>query len=297
MKEVLLTPKLSIDEAKKKWLDKPIDPATILYRPEASTYYQTPDGKAKLLLLKGVLDADTCQKAFDHLRQIKYNSCKRSRRKALRGSPGGDCLFGYKDELQLLPQQGRKQTYPQLSAPSVHQFQRFRGLWPLCWKMEELLGEHLPSYWQGREIGDSHGPMTRHEDYRSDFFNMSAENRKRVEAMEDWGFWYNIPGSNFTTITVNHNTRFLAHKDSNNSSGALSCMAAFGTFGGGELAFPRLGVAIDAKPGDMLVCDCPQELHGTLTMSQGNRYTVVVYTREGLTTKGFKTKKAKAARA
>jgi hypothetical protein len=65
-------------------------------------------------------------------------------------------------------------------------------------------------------------------------------------------------------------------------------MAVFGKFAGGELCFPRLGVVIDARERDMLVCDCPQELHGTLTMSQGNRYSVVLYTREGLTTKGFK---------
>jgi hypothetical protein len=92
-------------------------------------------------------------------------------------------------------------------------------------------------------------------------------------------------------LTVNWNTRFLAHKDANNSSGALSCLAAFGKFAGGELCFPRLGVAIDARERDMLVCDCPQELHGTLSTPQGNRYTVVVYTREGLTRSGFKKRK------
>jgi hypothetical protein len=289
--EVLLRPDLSNEEAERKWTNKPIDPGTVKHRPSVSTHYHTVDGNAKLLLLRGVLDADTCTKMLGQLRQIQYSPATNSKRAALKGSPGGDCLFGYIDKYQLVAMpEVRRQRHYELTAPSVRQFARFQGLWPLCWKMEDLLREYIPTYWGGREIDEERGPAIRAEGDRSDFFRMSEKNRKMVEAWEDWGLFYNIPGSNFTTITVNHNTRFLAHKDANNSSGALSCLAAFGTFAGGELAFPRLGVAINAKPGDMLVCDCPQELHGTLSASQGNRYTVVVYTREGLTKKGFKVK-------
>jgi alkylated DNA repair dioxygenase AlkB len=290
--EVLLRPELSLKEAEKKWTNKPIDPTVVKYRPTVSTYYETPDGKAKLLFLRDVLDVDTVAKAWEHMRNLRMVSVKGSRRKCLRGSPGEDLLLGYKDELHLDPQTSRKQTHPQLSAPSVHQFPRFRGLWPLCWEMEDILREYIPAYWVGREIDDKHGPTTRDEGNRSDFFMQpGAPHRAAVEAMEDWGLWYNIPGSNFTTITVNHNTRFLAHKDANNSSGALSCMAAFRRFAGGELCFPRLGVALNVKERDMLVCDCPQELHGTLSTPQGNRYTVVTYTREGLTRSGMPKKK------
>ena len=79
-----------------------------------------------------------------------------------------------------------------------------------------------------------------------------------------WRFSCSIPGSNFTTITVNWNTVFRAHKDANNSSGALSCLAAFGNYRLGELVFPRLDVAFSVKECDMLVCDCPRELHATV---------------------------------
>lgn len=291
---VLLRPDLSLSEAEKKWTNKPIDKGCIKHRPTVSTYYHTPDGKAKLLFLRDVLDADTCAKAWEHIRNLQMVSVKGSRRACLKGSPGEDLLLGYKDQLQLLPQTGRRQTYPQLSAASVHQFPRFRGMWPLCWKMEDILREYIPDYWVGRELDDKHGPTTRDEGNRSDFFMQPGErHRAAVEAMENWELWYNIPGSNFTTITVNHNTRFLAHKDANNSSGALSCLAAFGRFAGGELCFPRLGVALNVKERDMLVCDCPQELHGTLSTPQGNRYTVVTYTREGLTKNGMKAEESK----
>ena len=162
--------------------------------------------------------------------------------------------------------------------------------------MEDILREYIPTYWEGRELDNRHGPRSRAEGERNDFFKYPDAHKQAVDYwFHDWSrFWYSIPGSNFTTITWNHNTRFLGHKDANNSTGALSCMAVFGKFAGGELCFPRLGVAIDAKERDMLVCDCPQELHGTLGTPQGNRYSIVVYTRHGLTKSGIKVKKAKA---
>jgi len=53
---------------------------------------------------------------------------------------------------------------------------------------------------------------------------------------------------------------------------------------GGDVRF-CLGVAIDARERDLLVCDCPRELHGTLPL-RGTRYSVVAYTKEGLTRAG-----------
>ena len=108
--------------------------------------------------------------------------------------------------------------------------------------------------------------------------------------MENFGFWYNIPGSNFTTITVNWNTVFRAHKDARNSSGALSCLAAFGNYRHGELVFPRLDVAFSIKDRDLLICDCPRELHGDDTAAR-HPVLSLTYTREGLTKSGVNGKK------
>ena len=300
VEEVVLRPELSLDQAEDKWLNQRLDDSCVKHRPEVSTCYRTPDGKAKLIFLRDVLDPDIYARAYEHVRNIKYTPASNSRRAALKDSPGGDALFGYKDELQLLPHSGRRQTYPEWTAPSVHQFARFRGLWPLCRNMEDVLREYLPDYWQGpqcankegilgywrgREIGDWHGPAPRGDLQQNEFYKYPKAYQRDIRSWSNWDLFYNIGGSNFTGLSVNHNTIFLAHKDANNSSGALSCLAAFGNFRGGDLGFPRLGVAIDARERDLLVCDCLRELHGTLPL-RGTRYSVVAYTKEGLTRAG-----------
>jgi hypothetical protein len=117
---VLLLPELTNKEAERKWTNEPIDPASVKYRPKVSTYYQTPDGKAKLLFLRDVLDADTHVKAYEHVRQIKGSPAKASKRTCLRGSPGEEALFGYTDTLNVNAHLRIRQPHPQLTAPSVN---------------------------------------------------------------------------------------------------------------------------------------------------------------------------------
>jgi hypothetical protein len=297
VEEVVLRPELTLEQAEEKWRDKNskrwlgqnLDKSIVKYRPEVSTFYRTPDWHAKLLLLRGVLDADFYAKAYERVRQIKYTPAANSKRAALKGSPGGEALFGFNDQMQVIAHLRLRQKYPEWTAPSVHQFPVFRGLWPICWNMEDLLREYMPTYWQGREIGDVHGPAPRGDLEENEFFKYPEQYRRLVRGWSDWGLFYSIPGSNFSTLTANWNTIFRAHKDARNSSGALSCLAAFGTYRGGKLCFPRLGVAIDARERDLLICDCPRELHGTLPLL-GTRYSVVAYTREGLTRMGTRHK-------
>jgi len=290
VEEVEIHPELTRKEAEAKW-EKPnlrLDRKCLKYPiPEESTFYRTPDGKAKILFLKGVLDPNYYRKAHDGVQQIKYKPAKNSQRKCLKGSPGGDILFGYNDK--LIAGYRKRQQHPEWTAPSVKQFPQFRKLWTLCYDMEALLRQYISGYWKSREIGDRFGPALRGEKERNKFFKAPAGYKEFVEHFDDWLF-YSIPGSNFSTITVNHNTIFRAHKDARNANGALSCMACFGTFDGGELCFPRLGVAVNAQKLDLVVCDCPRELHGTLTPVLGNRYSVVAYTKEALTSAGISKK-------
>jgi len=82
---------------------------------------------------------------------------------------------------------------------------------------------------------------------------------------------YSVPGTMFSTITVNQTALFRAHEDGNNLAGALSCLAAFGNFGGGELCFPRFGVTCPMEPGDLLIGDTNRELHGNLGPLTGSQ--------------------------
>jgi hypothetical protein len=93
---------------------------------------------------------------------------------------------------------------------------------------------------------------------------------------------YTVPGTMFSTITVNQTALFRAHEDGNNLAGSLSCLAAFGNFSGAELCFPRFGVSCPMEPGDLLIGDTNRELHGNLGPLTGSRISVVAYMRDAL---------------
>ena len=93
---------------------------------------------------------------------------------------------------------------------------------------------------------------------------------------------YTVPGTMFSTITVNQTALFRAHEDGRNLARALSCLAAFGNFSGGELCFPRFGVSCPMEPGDLLIGDTNRELHGNLGPLTGSRISVVAYMRDAL---------------
>jgi len=96
---------------------------------------------------------------------------------------------------------------------------------------------------------------------------------------------YTVPGTMFSTITVNKTAIFKSHADRNNLAGALGCLTAFGNFSGGDLCFPRFGVSCPIGPGDLLIGDTNREQHGNIGPLSGSRVSVVTYMRNDLATK------------
>jgi hypothetical protein len=96
---------------------------------------------------------------------------------------------------------------------------------------------------------------------------------------------YTVPGTMFSTVTVNQTALFRSHADRNNLAGALGCLTAFGVFTGGNLCFPRFGISCPFKPGDLLIGDTNREQHGNIGPLSGNRISVVTYMRNDLGTK------------
>jgi hypothetical protein len=91
---------------------------------------------------------------------------------------------------------------------------------------------------------------------------------------------YTIPGTMFSTVTVNRTALFRSHEDGSNLPGGLACLAAFGDFAGGDLCFPRFGVSCPIEPGDLLICDSSQEQHGNIGPLSGQRISIVAYMRD-----------------
>jgi hypothetical protein len=94
-----------------------------------------------------------------------------------------------------------------------------------------------------------------------------------------------VPGTAFTTITVNMNFRTAVHKDAGDLKqgfGVLSVLEA-GDYSGCYLVFPQYRVAVDMRSADVLLCDV-HEWHGNTPLvgkkGKYQRISVVLYYRE-----------------
>lgn len=73
-----------------------------------------------------------------------------------------------------------------------------------------------------------------------------------------------VPGTVFTTITVNKTFRTAAHRDAGDLETGLSNLLVLGTgeYTGGYLIFPEYRVAVDVRPGDLLLVNNHEIIHG-----------------------------------
>jgi hypothetical protein len=96
-----------------------------------------------------------------------------------------------------------------------------------------------------------------------------------------------VPETVFTTITVNKNFRTAAHFDAGDLSSGLSNLLVLsnnGKYSGGYLVFPEYRVAVDVRPGDLLLVNNHEILHGNtpivLEDPTAERISLVCYFRE-----------------
>ena len=117
--------------------------------------------------------------------------------------------------------------------------------------------------------------------------HLPARYANQAEAVSDVDEKFIIPGTVFSTITVNLNFPTACHLDEGDferGSGALAMLSS-GEFWGGELAFPRYRVAVDYRMGDVLLCDV-HEVHGNLPFrgfeGEYSRLSLVCYLRSAM---------------
>lgn len=97
-----------------------------------------------------------------------------------------------------------------------------------------------------------------------------------------------IPGTTFSTITINRNWRTACHKDAGDlheGFGVLSALeGAEGSYDGGYFIIPKYGVAVDLRGGDVLLADVHQWHGNSKIVGRGRwaRYSFVFYFREGI---------------
>jgi hypothetical protein len=107
-----------------------------------------------------------------------------------------------------------------------------------------------------------------------------------------------VPGTPFTTITVNNSYATGVHTDKGDLDAGFSTIACLrrGTYTGGRLVFPRWRVAVDMAHGDLLcmdahewhgntalVCACGEDMTGPCQACGAERISVVAYFRTNMT--------------
>jgi len=96
-----------------------------------------------------------------------------------------------------------------------------------------------------------------------------------------------IPGTPFTTVTVNKTFRTACHRDAGDFSDGLSNLLVLsntGNYEGGYLVFPEVRVAVNVRPGDLLLVNNHEVIHGNTEMKmlddEAERISLVCYLRE-----------------
>lgn len=97
-----------------------------------------------------------------------------------------------------------------------------------------------------------------------------------------------VPGTVFTTITVNKNFRTAAHRDAGDLNTGMSNLLVVGDgrYTGGYLVIPEYRVAVNVRPGDMLLINNHELIHGNTPIEketeESERISLVCYFREGM---------------
>lgn len=105
---------------------------------------------------------------------------------------------------------------------------------------------------------------------------------------------YVVPDTPFTTITVNRTFRTACHRDAGDLDSGLSNLLVLSNdnrFTGGYLVFPEIRMAVNVRPGDLLLVNNHEVIHGNtpIVCEEGSeRISLVCYFRENMLELGEK---------
>lgn len=98
-----------------------------------------------------------------------------------------------------------------------------------------------------------------------------------------------VPGTPFTTITVNRNFRTAAHYDPANMDDGFANICVVSSndnYSGAYLVFPEIGYAVNIRPGDLLFVNNMAGLHGNTELvlhdEKAERVSMIAFFHEGM---------------
>ena len=168
-------------------------------------------------------------------------------------------IAGWFDRYPRIPY-GRATAYTQ------HSFDKFKMAFPFLQTLDRGFAELLP---------------TRH-----------AAQREAADKIDPA---FLVPETVFTTITVNKTFRTAAHRDAGDFTNGLSNLLVLsnnGNYSGGYLILPEVRVAVNVRPGDLLLVNNHEYIHGNTPIvthdEVAERISLVCYLREKMLELGSK---------
>jgi hypothetical protein len=210
-----------------------------------STIGRTPDGRVRLMFIRNVIDREAQALAESNIGRIGYTA-RRSNRAAVRGLEGKEAVWGFMEAGPFRPEAG-------MTALTTEHIEKFINALPFLISIADSFRLYWPEAYGLQERFAAQVPT------------------------------YVIPGTNGSTVTINSgNLLTRAHTDDGNAVDTVSCLTTLGKFSGGHICIPRYGVVIETHPGDLLIADIRDELHGNIGPVVGERIACVSYLRGGL---------------
>jgi hypothetical protein len=160
-------------------------------------------------------------------------------------------IAGYFDRYPRIPY-GRATSYTEKN------YDKFALCYPYLHKLNSQFRELIPNRWKAQN-----------------------EQASRLDRR------FLISDTVFTTLTVNHNWRTACHRDAGDlTTGFSNICGVTGPEGkgwrGGQFILPEYRIAINLQPGDMLLVNNHEGIHGNdeLVGDDNDRMTIVAYFRE-----------------
>lgn len=219
-----------------------------------------PDGKLLAKYLPGHFSSEYLEQFYPTLHDLrKYETDNRGMAagtgRITKGPGGGPAYYSEKDS-RLGPDGRRTRTQPvasaivgafdpggqkrycRLTAWTGKETEAFRGLWPLFGGIGDAFATEVPDRFQAQQAFARRTP-------------------------EDWV----VPGTPFTTITVNNSYPTGVHTDKGDLDAGFSNLTVLrrGSYHGGIFTFPEFRIGVDMQDGDLLLMDAHQ-WHGNTEM-------------------------------
>jgi hypothetical protein len=257
---------LDADELGRKFID--LSRCDRVIRDEDATVLK-PNGQPLVVYAKGALPVDLCRETLAVIRHLEPSSDNRGMASGMprhrpirsdgtlsrttRAEPVPSSVMGFLDAEPRTP-------WCRMTRFTLDHPDEYEALQPLLRAIDAQYRELTPEHWRRQRAFANHVP---------DFV---------------------VPGTTFSSITVNRDYCTAAHTDGGNYRPGLAATAVLsgGTFDGGELIFPRYRTAVDLRMGGLCVADM-HELHGNapLHVARGGvRFSLVCYMRAGMGTCG-----------